>query len=303
MNTRKGLFGFFDSAVWLIRKNILGIIIFINIMLLPCFIQPCYAGWPYLTNRQYIEDSWTRGSRNAHTKFDFHDGKIYSWNRNYGKYKFIEGDILEFWVSKKSKGLYLLERKDLDTMLWWRARVNGEKIGSAARFTWYRVNEKEWLKAEAERKKAEAEQERLERERLKIEAEARFANVVQRDGVYVAYADGVVRDTSTGLEWMVGLNRNTTRIEAKQWVEDLNIDGGVWRMPTMDELAGLYRKGAGYRNMTPLLKNTGWYVWAGDSKDPFDFNAGGISTNDALGFLRWQFDHEGDNRAFAVRSR
>lgn len=214
MNARKVLFGFFDAAIWVIRKNILGIIIFINIMLLPCLIQPCYAGWPYLTNRQYIEDSWTRGSRNAYTKFDFHDGKIYVRNSNYGKYKFIEGDVLEFWVSKKNRGLYLLERKSLDTMLWWRARVNGEKIGSTPRFTWYRVNEKEWLEAERERKRKKAERKKVEAERKKAEAAGK------RDGVYVAYADGVVRDTSTGLEWMVGLNRDTTQIEARQWVED-----------------------------------------------------------------------------------
>lgn len=69
----------------------------------------------------------------------------------------------------------------------------------------------------------------------------------------------------------------------------------------MDELAGLYRKGAGYRNMTPLLKNTGWYVWAGDAENAFDFNTG-ISTNDALS-LRVFLGMLRDTRAFAVRSR
>jgi hypothetical protein len=32
-------------------------------------------------------------------------------------------------------------------------------------------------------------------------------------------------------------------------------------MPTEVELDALYKTGAGYHNMTPLLKTTGWYVW------------------------------------------
>ena len=248
MNTRKGLSDFFDLAVWLIRKNILGVIIFLNIMLLPCFIQPCYPGWPYLTNRQYIEDSWTRGSRNASGKFDFHEGKIYRWNRNYGKYKFIKGNILEFWTSKKRKRLYLLERKDTDTMLWWMARVNGEKIGSTASFTWYRVNEKEWLKAESERKiereKAEAERKKAEAERNKAEAEQERLererpHVVKREGTYVFYDNDIVEDTMTGLEWVLILNRKVTRNRASFWVTNLNLDDGGWQLPTEDQLQTL----------------------------------------------------------------
>ena len=37
-------------------------------------------------------------------------------------------------------------------------------------------------------------------------------------------------------------------------------------MPSMDGLEGLYNKGAGDSNMTPLLKNTGWLVWSGETK-------------------------------------
>ena len=35
------------------------------------------------------------------------------------------------------------------------------------------------------------------------------SNVIQRDGVYVAYANGIVRDTSTGLEWKAGPDKGT----------------------------------------------------------------------------------------------
>ena len=55
---------------------------------------------------------------------------------------------------------------------------------------------------------------------------------VDRDGVYVAYANGIVKDSNTGLEWKVGPDKNTTWYEAKSWVLSLNLDGGGWRMPT-----------------------------------------------------------------------
>jgi len=46
----------------------------------------------------------------------------------------------------------------------------------------------------------------------------------------------------------------------------LNLDGGGWRMPTMEELSGLYKKEAGSQNMTPLLKTSGRYVWSGENE-------------------------------------
>jgi hypothetical protein len=49
---------------------------------------------------------------------------------------------------------------------------------------------------------------------------------VARDGVYVAYANGIVKDTKTGLEWVVGPDKDTNWEEAKSWVQNLNLDGG-----------------------------------------------------------------------------
>jgi hypothetical protein len=123
---------------------------------------------------------------------------------------------------------------------------------------------------------------------------------VDRDGVYVAYANGIVKDTKTGLEWKAGPDKDTNWDQARSWVQSLNLDGGGWRMPTTDELKTLYKQGAGERNMTPLLKTTGWYVWSSETK----------GSSEARFFLF----HNGDsnwhprsssynNRAFAVRSR
>ena len=116
----------------------------------------------------------------------------------------------------------------------------------------------------------------------------------------MAYANGIVKDTTTGLEWIVGPDKSTSWNEAKSWVRSLNLDGGGWRMPTMDELEGLYKNGKGDRNMTPLLKTTGSDVWS-STKGPsgaryFDFHVGGSRA--------WNDRYSGGRkRAFAVRSR
>ena len=150
-----------------------------------------------------------------------------------------------------------------------RREAEGERLKRERR-------ELERLKAEIEREKLEVERKRLEAEKKKLELaklppEPKYTPPVSKpkdvahDGTFIAYASGVVRDTKTGLEWIAGPDRNTTWYTAKSWVESLSIDGGGWRMPTREELKSLYQKGAGKRNMTPLLKTTGWFVWSGET--------------------------------------
>jgi uncharacterized caspase-like protein len=129
--------------------------------------------------------------------------------------------------------------------------------------------------------------------------------VIARDGHYIAYANGVVHDTRTrflrpDLELIAGPDTDTTWDEAQKWVESLKTAGGGWRMPTAKELETLYQKGKGSRNMTPLLKTTGWYVWSGKAR--------GSSSALSFGFFggarTWlPRDLPIDRRAFAVRSR
>jgi len=171
--------------------------------------------------------------------------------------------------------------------------------------------ELERLKMEVEGKKLDAEHERLkaEKERLEVAsvptkpshtAPASHGAEIERDGIYIAYANGIVRDTETGLEWIAGPDRDTTWNDAKSWVESLNIAGGGRRMPAMDELSGLYTVGKGSRNMTPLLKTTGRWVWSGETKD--SSLAWGFSFN--VGYRTWGYrDTTYYTRAFAVRSR
>lgn len=144
---------------------------------------------------------------------------------------------------------------------------------------------KEERTAEEERKRKEEEERRRQKE----------ANRFKKD------SNGIITDTRTGLEWYVDPDRDTTWDDAKLWVEGLTVDGGRWRMPTLDELEGLYKEGVGDRNMDPAFKTSGIHVWSDE----------GISSSSEkyiflfdVGFeLPTDRDLSGGARAFAVRSR
>ena len=168
--------------------------------------------------------------------------------------------------------------------------------------------ELEQLRAEIERKQRESQSQKVEVASVPQRPSypppsSTTSNITDRNGVYVAYANGIVKDTNTGLEWKAGPNKDTDWNEARSWVQSLNLDGGGWRMPTMDELEGLYKKGMGSHNITPLLKATsGKYlgVWSGGTK----------GSSDAWGFYfyfgdgGWGFRSISSySRAIAVRSR
>jgi hypothetical protein len=122
------------------------------------------------------------------------------------------------------------------------------------------------------------------------------SQIVGRDDPYLKYANGVVYDSKTGLEWIAGPGRNMSWAEAERWAKGLEIDGSGWRMPTREELETLYQEGKGKRNMTGLLETEAWWVWSAGHEDNlssslFDFSRG---TRD------W---HSRTPRAYAVRSR
>ena len=75
---------------------------------------------------------------------------------------------------------------------------------------------------------------------------------IYKDDRFIAYNNGVVKDTKTGLEWMAGPDRNTTWYAAKIWVAGLRVGGGDWRMPSIKELKTFYQTGAWTRSMTPF---------------------------------------------------
>ena len=106
------------------------------------------------------------------------------------------------------------------------------------------AEEKERLEAEKEA----ARQAELERKRAKkILAMAPRPSVstaqeIRRDGRFIAYSNGTVLDTSTNLMWAAKDNgSNINWQDAKSYCENYRGGGySDWRMPTQDELAGLY---------------------------------------------------------------
>ena len=90
---------------------------------------------------------------------------------------------------------------------------------------------------------------------------AEMAEVVGRDSNFIAYSNGIVKDTKTGLEWVAGPDVDTSYYKAAEWVRNLDIAGGGWRMPKAQELKTLYRKPGNLSSVTPLLKTTGIHVW------------------------------------------
>ena len=122
------------------------------------------------------------------------------------------------------------------------------------------------------------------------------SQIVDRDDPYVKYANGVVYDANTGLEWIAGPGRNMSWEESQKWAESLEIDGGGWRMPTRQELETLYQEGSGKRNMTRLLETPAWWVWSAEQKDGSSSNLYDFSR----GTRDWQ---SRTPRAYAVRAR
>jgi len=94
------------------------------------------------------------------------------------------------------------------------------------------------------------------------------SDIIVRDDRFIMYSNGVVFDTRTRLEWFAGPDEAFLWMKARKWVDRLKVAGGGWRMPTVEELETLHQKGVGTRNITPLLKTTGFWLWSGEIKEP-----------------------------------
>ena len=68
------------------------------------------------------------------------------------------------------------------------------------------------------------------------------AKEISRDGRFIAYDNGTVKDTEKGLMWAAKDNgKDINWKDAKRYCENYRGGGYTdWRMPTLDELAGLY---------------------------------------------------------------
>jgi len=88
------------------------------------------------------------------------------------------------------------------------------------------------------------------------------AGETDRDGRFIAYADGTVLDTSTNLMWAAKDNgSNINWSDAKSYCENYR-GGGYkdWRMPTQDELAGLYDASKASTNPPSVGCSGGYHI-------------------------------------------
>ena len=143
------------------------------------------------------------------------------------------------------------------------------------------AEEKERLEAEKE----EARQAELERKQAKktttlAMAKRPASGETDRDGRFVAYRNGTVLDTRTNLMWAAKDNGGSINWpNAKSYCENYRGGGySDWRMPTEDELAGLYDASKGYTpgcassgdndkvHLTNLITMSCWAGWASETR-------------------------------------
>lgn len=109
---------------------------------------------------------------------------------------------------------------------------------------------------------------------------------------------GIITDAKTKLEWLLCADLDIDAAAADAFVKSTIVRLGFgWRLPTCKELAALYEKGSGPRNIDPIFGITGWWLWS-EQIDAF------TSSNFRLhgGFSRTsQRDEDKNARVMAVR--
>ena len=100
---------------------------------------------------------------------------------------------------------------------------------------------------------------------------------IKRDRRFIAYDNGTVKDTRTGLMWASKDNgKGVIWKDAKRYCENYRGGGYTdWRMPTQDELAGLHDNREVYRatqhvntlvHLTKLIEISTCCLWASESR-------------------------------------
>lgn len=124
-----------------------------------------------------------------------------------------------------------------------------------------------------EQKKALTEEKRkLEEERKQLAMDKRpslpTSGETDRDGRFIAYENGTVLDSKSNLMWAAKGNKNSLDWEgAKSYCDNYRGGGYMdWRMPTKDELAGLYEPGRTMRWKVTTLIDVPDDCWANETR-------------------------------------
>lgn len=105
-----------------------------------------------------------------------------------------------------------------------------------------------------------------EREKIsKSETPLAKAGVSKKGSRFTAYDNGTVLDTETGLMWATKDNgQDINWKNAKTYCESCRGGYDDWRMPTQDELYGLYE--AGIEPRKGMINISDWFFWAFETK-------------------------------------
>ena len=143
---------------------------------------------------------------------------------------------------------------------------------------------------------------------------AEEAKVIDREDRFIAYDNGTVLDTQTGLLWAAKDDgKGMDEQDALAYFENYRAGGYIdWRMPTVDELEAIYdhrsQNKQGY-HVTKLIDITGEWVWCSEGPDSvniFNFKDGSraLAFFEGPGSGTWYSTEEplsGTNRALPVR--
>jgi len=98
------------------------------------------------------------------------------------------------------------------------------------------------------------------------------ANVIAYDDRFIAYDNGTVKDTKTGLMWAAkDGGKVIDEADLETYFKNYRAGGyGDWRMPTVDELEEIYDEDTENKqgfHLTKLIDLAGEWVWGLDSRD------------------------------------
>ncbi len=91
--------------------------------------------------------------------------------------------------------------------------------------------------------------------------------VVERDGRYALYDNGIICDCYSALEWLAGPDDDISWIDAAAWVRQLSVAGGGWRLPDLEQLQGLYKRNKAMDLLSPLFQLNPGDVWSSETSD------------------------------------
>ena len=123
---------------------------------------------------------------------------------------------------------------------------------------------------------------------------------------YTIDEQGIITSAETGLQWHVG-PANVTWDQAVAFCQDLDLDGGNWRMPTVAELQGLFTGQENWKehcSLPPVFQggelSINW-VWANETKNAqeafYVYFYNGLKAWDDKEYV------DGAFRVFAVRAQ